>query len=97
MPESISFKDYYLNYIPFDGFFMGHTHYMDFYSKNNKFLINPGSLGCTTDESFVSFSCIYPDENKITYYKIDVEIDNPLRIKSDEPELYREEYYIFRD
>ena len=94
MPKDIEAKKYFLNYIPFDGFMYGHTHYLDHYQKDRKLIMNPGSLGCAI-QGYVSFAWILPKENSITYYKIDVDGEHPLQVLSEEPILIKTEKYQF--
>lgn len=93
-PPDFEAKNYFLDYIPFTGMILGHSHYLDHYQRDKQLILNPGSLGCA-NQDYVSFAWILPKENCISYYKIEVNHDNPLQVISDEPFLIKNEKYEF--
>lgn len=88
--EFYGIKRYFLDYIPHDGFMLGHTHKVDFQKHNGSFLFNPGTLGNTRmDEEFFTFCWLLPNENEIHWYKIEHETNKELNLTSEEPEFYK--------
>ena len=69
-------------------FFFGHTHFLTFYTENNKFAFNPGSLGVSRDGNpRLTFSLLKPESLSIEVYEITHSANDFISIESTEPVL----------
>ena len=53
-----------------DVFIFGHTHIDIFYNKDNRFIINPGSLGCPVKTGGANFGILTIEKDKIDYKQL---------------------------
>ena len=65
-PSSLECKELFDNYDG-DVFLFGHTHYENVKCINNKYYINPGSTGCHTYHTYVSFGVLEIENGNIKY------------------------------
>lgn len=56
-----------------DVFLFGHTHKACYFENNNRYIINPGSLGCPKDTDAASAGILQISKDKIKYENIEVE------------------------
>lgn len=64
-----------------DIYLFGHTHQAYYNTKNNKYYINPGSLGCPTNTGLAYAGIINITEKKIEYEQLKLEYDVDKVIK----------------
>lgn len=58
-----------------DIYLFGHTHVRCFYNENNKYFINPGSLGCPINVGGASCGILTIEDGNIDYEQLTVEYD----------------------